>query len=150
MELAAIDIRNYLPHRPPMLMVDTLQKLDTQIVETIFEIKADNVFVHGDRLVEAGLIENAAQTCASIVAKGFFVDESDEIKKDVAVIGFISAIKTLKIHAMPKAGTTITSLATLVSKFVTEEYTLCTMDCKTSCQGQLLLEGEINLFIQER
>ena len=35
------------------------------------------------------------------------------------------------------------------STFVTDDYTLCTMSCKTFCKEELLLEGEINLFIQE-
>ena len=150
MELTRIDIKNYLPHRSPMLMVDMIQKMDHEIVETFFEIKPDNIFVQNNTFVEAGLIENAAQTCSAIVAKGYYVDENNEDRNDVAVIGFISALKTLKIHALPKAGNTITTLATFMSQFVTDDYTLCTMNCKTTCEGQLLLEGEINLFIQEK
>lgn len=148
--MAPIDIKNYLPHRAPMLMVDLILKMDSQIVETVFEIKTDNIFLQDDTFVEAGLIENAAQTCSAIVAKGYYVDENNEDREDVDVIGFISALKTLKIHALPKAGHTITTLATFVSQFVTDDYTLCTMGCTTTCDGKLLLEGEINLFIQER
>ncbi|MFT3793722.1 MAG: ABC transporter permease [Flavobacterium sp.] len=149
MEMAPIDINNYLPHRAPMLMVDWILKMNHEIVETVFEIKSDNIFVQDGIFVEAGLIENAAQTCSAIVAKGYYVDENNEDRENVDVIGFISALKTLKIHALPKAGQTITTLATFVSQFVTDDYTLCTMGCKTTCGGQLLLEGEINLFIQE-
>lgn len=148
--MAPIDIKNYLPHREPMLMVDLILKMDSQIVETVFEIKSDNIFVQNGIFAEAGLIENAAQTCSAIVAKGYYVDENNEDREDVDVIGFISALKTLKIHARPKAGATITTLATFISQFVTDDYTLCTMGCKTTCDGKLLLEGEINLFIQER
>lgn len=147
--MAPIDINNYLPHRAPMLMVDLVLKMNHEIVETIFEIKPDNVFVQNGTFVEAGLIENAAQTCSAIVAKGYYVDENNEDRENVDVIGFISALKTLKIHALPKAGQTITTLATFVSQFVTDDYTLCTMGCKTTCNDEMLLEGEINLFIQE-
>jgi predicted hotdog family 3-hydroxylacyl-ACP dehydratase len=145
----SIDIKNYLPHRKPMLMVDMILAMDEEKVETVFEIKQDNIFIEGNTFVEAGLIENAAQTCSSIVAKGYFVDENNEDKDDVDVIGFISALKTLKIHALPKVGEIITTRATLASKFITETYTLCTMNCKTFHDNELLLEGEINLFIQE-
>jgi len=150
MEMAPIDIKNYLPHRAPMLMVDLILKMDHEIVETIFEIKSDNIFLQSDTFAEAGMIENAAQTCSAIVAKGYYVDENNQDKADVDVIGFISAIKTLKILALPKTGSTITTLATFVSQFVTDDYTLCTMNCKTTCEGDLLLEGDINLFIQEK
>lgn len=145
----AIDIKHYLPHRVPMLMVDLILKMDEETVETFFIIKADNIFIQNNIFIEAGLIENAAQTCSAIVAKDYYVDENKNDKEDVDVIGFISAIKTLRILALPKVGDTITTIATLASKFVTESYTLCTMRCQTFENDQLLLEGQINLFIQE-
>ena len=145
----SIDITNYLPHRAPMLMVDMILVMDEEKVDTVFEIKADNIFVHNGILTESGLIENAAQTCSSIVAKDYFVDENNEDKADVDVVGFISAIKTLKIHALPAVGSTIVTKARLASKFVTDTYSLCTMHFDISCEEQLLCEGEINLFIQE-
>ncbi|EKT3957418.1 ABC transporter permease [Flavobacterium psychrophilum] len=144
-----INIKNYLPHRKPMLMVDMILIMDDEKVETIFEIKGDNIFIQNNTFIEAGLIENAAQTCSSIVAKDYFVDENNEDKSGVDVVGFISAIKTLKIHKLPEVGSTIKTISTLVSKFVTDDYSLCTMSCKTFNNEELLLEGEINLFIQE-
>lgn len=108
-----IDIKNYLPHRTPMLMVDMIVAMDNQMVETVFELREDNIFMQNGTFVEAGLIENAAQTCSSIVAKGFYVDENNQDKEDVAVIGFISALKTLKIHQLPASGSTITTKALL-------------------------------------
>lgn len=144
-----IDIKNYLPHRKPFLMVDMILIMDEEKVETIFEIKSDNIFIQNKTFIEAGLIENAAQTCSSIVAKDYFVDENNEDKSGVDVVGFISAIKTLKIHKLPEVGSTIKTISTLVSKFVTDDYSLCTMSCQTFNNEELLLEGEINLFIQE-
>lgn len=144
-----IDIKNYLPHRKPMLMVDLILSMDDEQVETIFEIKPDNIFVSDGVFTESGLVENAAQTCSSIVAKDYFVDENNQDKPDVEVIGFISALKSLKILNLPKTGQTITTKATLASKFITEAYTLCTMNCRTFQNETPLLEGEINLFIQE-
>ncbi len=144
-----IDIKKYLPHRDPMLMVDMIIAMDNEMVKTIFALKQDNIFIDKNTFTEAGLIENAAQTCSSIVAKGFYVDENEQDKEDVEVIGFISAIKTLKIHSLPQVGNTITTKAILSSTFVTDDYTLCTMKCETLCKETLILEGEINLFIQE-
>jgi predicted hotdog family 3-hydroxylacyl-ACP dehydratase len=144
-----IDIKKYLPHRTPMLMVDMIIAMDDQMVKTVFDIKKDNIFVQNNIFVESGLIENAAQTCSSIVAKGFYVDENNQDRENVEVIGFISALKTLKIHSLPYVGNTINTKAVLASTFVTDNYTLCTMKCETFCENKLLLEGEINLFIQE-
>lgn len=144
-----IDITNYLPHRKPMLMVDMILEMNDEKVATVFKITADNIFINNNTFTESGLIENAAQTCSSIVAKDYFVDENNEDKENANVIGFISALKTLKIHTLPKTGDTITTKATLASKFITETYTLCTMNCQIFHKDELLLEGEINLFIQQ-
>jgi len=132
-----------------MLMVDLILKMDNENVETIFEIKSDCIFIKNNFLVEAGLIENMAQTCSSIVAKDYLVDENNHDIEGVDVVGFISAIKTLKIHILPKIGDIIITKASLVSKYVTDSYSLCTMSCETFSSDVLILEGEINLYIQE-
>ena len=149
MDTTTIDIKNYLPHHAPMLMVDKFISIDNQKVETIFEIKKDNIFVKNTIFLEAGLIENAAQTCSSIVAQSYFVDENNQEIKDVIVIGFISTIKSIKIHNLPNVGDILTTKAVLISKFITDDYSLCTLSCQTFHKDKLLLEGEINLFLQE-
>ncbi|MDQ6470026.1 ABC transporter permease [Flavobacterium sp. LHD-80] len=144
-----IDIQNYLPHRAPMLMVDLILEIDATSVETEFLIKEDNIFVDNGILIEAGLIENTAQTCSSIVGKKYFFEEDGTENENVNVIGFISALKNLKIHTLPKVGDVITTKAILVSKFVGDDYTLCTMSCESLLEDKILLECEINLFIQK-
>jgi predicted hotdog family 3-hydroxylacyl-ACP dehydratase len=142
-----VDIRNYLPHREPMLMVDLILTIDAQSVETIFLIKEDNIFVDKNTFIEAGLIENVAQTCSSIVAQKYFSTPNGE--QNVSVIGFISTLKNLKIYELPKVNTSIITRATLVSKFAGDDYTLCTMSCESFHEETQLLECEINLFIQK-
>lgn len=144
-----IDIKNYLPHHAPMLMVDKFISINNQQVETIFEIKDDNIFVQNNIFLEAGLIENAAQTCSSIVAQSYFIDENNLEIEDVVVIGFISTIKSIKIHNLPNVGDILTTKAVLISKFITDYYSTCTLSCQTFNKDNLLLEGEINLFLQE-
>ena len=144
-----VDIQNYLPHRAPMLMVDLILNINSSFVETTFLIKEDNIFVDNNIFVEAGLIENTAQTCSAIVGKKYFFEEDGTENENINVIGFISALKNLKIHSLPKAGDTITTKANLVSKFIGDDYTLCTMSCESLLEDKILLECEINLFIQK-
>ena len=106
-------------------------------------------FVDNNIFVEAGLIENTAQTCSAIVGKKYFFEEDGTENENVNVIGFISALKNLKIHSLPKTGDTIITKANLVSKFTGDDYTLCTMSCESLLEDKLLLECEINLFIQK-
>jgi predicted hotdog family 3-hydroxylacyl-ACP dehydratase len=145
----AVDIQNYLPHRAPLLMVDLILNIDANFVETVFLIKEDNIFVSNDVFIEAGLIENTAQTCSAIVGKKYFFNENGTENQDINIIGFISAIKNLKIHELPKAYDTIITRANLVSKFDGGDYTLCTMSCESLLGEKKLLECEINLFIQK-
>lgn len=145
-----IDVHNYLPHHEPMLMVDLIVNIDKENTETVFEVKDTNIFIDNGVLSEAGLIENAAQTCSTIVARTYFVNDNHQDISNVDVLGFISSIKTIKIHALPKTGATVVTKAHLKSRFDTGEYTTCMMSCSSYSNGELLLEGEINLFIQER
>lgn len=132
-------------------MVDTITGIGEEVVETIFHIAPDNLFIQPDHsFAEAGLIENAAQTCSAIVARSFFVDDDLQDKEEGGVIGFISAIKTLKVFSLPKSGDTIRTKSALVSSFVTDEYSLCTMHCQTFLGETLLLDGKINLFIKQQ
>lgn len=136
-----INIHNFLPHREPMLMVDYILELTEENVITSFLITADNIFVHNNELVEAGLIENSAQTCSSIVGQSFF--EGPEI--ETKVIGFITNIKKIDVFSLPKVGDTIISKASLISKYEN----ICNIFCETFNNDELLIRAEINLFIQK-
>lgn len=145
----AININSFLPHRAPMLMVDILEEITATSVTSAFKINADNVFVENDYFSEVGLIENAAQTCSSIVGQTFFFTEDKEIKENVKLVGFISGIKKATVFMLPMVNQTIKTSATLVSRFDSDEYSICTMKSVTHQNENLLLETEINLFIQE-
>ncbi|WP_294285957.1 ABC transporter permease [uncultured Chryseobacterium sp.] len=136
-----INIHNFLPHREPMLMTDYILELTKEKVITSFEIKEDNIFVNQGVLVEAGLIENSAQTCSSILGQSFF----ENPETDTKVIGFITNIKKIEIFSLPKAGNTIISKASLISQFEN----ICQIYCETFLEDELLIRSEINLFIQE-
>ncbi|WP_294314728.1 ABC transporter permease [uncultured Chryseobacterium sp.] len=136
-----INIHNFLPHREPMLMTDYILELTKEKVITSFTIKEDNIFVNKGVFVEAGLIENSAQTCSSILGQSFF----ENPEADTKVIGFITNIKKIEIFSLPKAGSTIISKASLISQFEN----ICHIFCETFLEDELLIRCEINLFIQE-
>lgn len=136
-----INIHNFLPHRKPMLMTDYILELTKEKVMTSFEIKEDNIFVDKGLFMEAGLIENSAQTCSSILGQSFF----ENPEADTRVIGFITNIKKIEIFSLPKAGSTIISKASLISQFEN----ICHIFCETFLEDELLIRSEITLYIQE-
>jgi len=149
MEQQAVGIKSYLPHRAPMLMVDNITEITQNEVTTSFKIEKENIFLKNGIFLESGMIENAAQTCSAIVAQPLFLDNKIFFKKDLKLIGFISAIKNLKVHKLPKVDTIIQTKAVLGSRYDTDEFAICTMVCSTFEKNELLFEAEINLFIQE-
>ena len=140
------DVRKYLPHRKPMLMVDKHLKLTDTLVETSFLIAESNIFLENSTFTESGLIENIAQTCSIIVGSSYFSEEDGENDSDV--IGFISAIKNINIHKLPKTNDTLLSNGKLISRFDGDDFTICTMIGETYCNGELLLDCQLNLFIK--
>lgn len=145
-----IEIKNYLPHREPMLMVDIISAISADSVETQYVIPLESPFVKNRLLQEAGLIENAAQTCSAIVGQSYFFDENQNEITDAKVLGFISSIKKVEIFGLPKSESQIRTKAVLLSRFDAEDYSVCTMQVTTLLQDQCVLEAEINLFLQKQ
>ena len=147
-DLEAIDIKNFLPHREPFLMVDEILELSEEFVATSFEIKTTCILIEGNCFNEVGLIENAAQTCSSIVGRSYF-DDDDVEGKGTKLIGFISAIKRVSIIDVPKVGDTIITKASLKSRFDSEAYSISTLECIIYLADKEIASCEMNLFIQE-
>ena len=72
-----ISIHKYLPHHPPMQMVDTITDISNTHVVTEFTVTDSCIFVDEGVFVEVGLIENMAQTCSAIVGQFLFGIEND-------------------------------------------------------------------------
>lgn len=136
-----INIHHFLPHRKPMLMADYILELTPEKVVTSFNITSDNIFVHNNEFLEAGLIEHSAQTSSSILGQSFFANPESNTK----VIGFITNIKKIEIFALPKVGDKIISKASLISQYEN----ICNIFCETFLHEELLIRTEISLFIQE-
>lgn len=137
-----------MPHRLPMLMIDELVLINTESARTKFRIKDDCIFVKSRKLQEVGLIENAAQTCSTIVGQSFF-DKDDIDGKSNKVVGFISAIKNVAIYDLPSVNEEVETEANLIAKFDTDSYSICTMSCTTSSENKKIADFTMNLFIQE-
>lgn len=145
-----IEIQNYLPHRAPMLMVDIITAINTDSVATRFRVTEDNIFVENKRLCEAGLMENAAQTCSAIVGQTFFFDENHQERLNVNVLGFISAMKKVEILGLPKVNDVLFTEGKLISRMDGDDFSICLIEVITRIETQTLLRAEVNLFLQKQ
>ena len=139
-----ISIHKYLPHHPPMQMVDTITDISNTHVVTEFTVTDDCIFLDEGLFVEVGLIENMAQTCSAIVGQFLFgIEDTSNY-----VIGYISAIKKLEIFTLPKVQEVVRTEAELLSRFDSDEYYLCAMRCNAFADGVHLATAELNLVIK--
>lgn len=131
-----------------MLMVDELVSISNEKVSTKYKVKPNCIFLQDAKMQEAGLIENAAQTCSVIVGQSFF-DKDDTEGKSNKLVGFISAIKSVEIYDLPLTNDEIITESNLIAKFDTDSYTICTMNATTSNKNKKIADFTMNLFIQE-
>lgn len=102
------DITAYIPQRPPFVMVGEVLQADDKFYKTSFLITEDNLFTVKGRFTEPGLVENMAQTAAA--GTGYKYQQ----KGETVPVGFIGAIKGLKIFALPKVGDVLQTEVTIV------------------------------------
>lgn len=131
-------ITEYIPQAYPMVMIDTLDVCEESVTKTSFIIEESNLFVKNGVLHEPGIIENIAQTAA---AKAGY-----EVKKKGSqpLLGFIGAVKGLKIFALPKVGERLET--TVVIKMEVMGVTLIEGTCV--CNGATIARCEMKIFIQ--
>lgn len=132
-------ITEYIPQKHPIVMIDTLDYCEGDTTKTSFTIEKDNIFVKDGMLHEPGIVENIAQTAA---AKAGY-----EVKKHGAepLLGFIGAVKDLKIHSFPKIGDVLKT--TVVIK--TEVMGVTLIEGTSFCNGNKIAECEMKIFIQK-
>jgi len=132
------DIIRYIPQRWPMVMIHDLMEVSETHAITGFEILADNIFIRNGSLAEPGLVENIAQTAA--VQVGYIC-----MQKDVPVpIGYIAAVKDLKIFNLPIEKTSITTTVTVKNQVL--DITL--VEGKIEQDNQVLCSCEMRIFVK--
>ena len=138
MNFTDIDVKTIIPQQPPFVMIDRLVHFDNIFTKTEFEIRPDNLFVEDGKLLEAGLIENIAQTCAARL--GYI---NTVILKGGVRLGFIGAMKSLFINRLPgvhsKLETTI--------EVVNEVFDITLVNATTLCNGEVLVTCEMKISV---
>jgi|SRR5690554_3319052 len=141
-----ISIRQFLPHREPMLMVDDVLELDNEHITTNFKISSDNIFVENGIFREVGIIENAAQTCSGIVGWPHF--EENKSKEDYSIIGYISRVKSVDIFTLPPVDAVLITKGKLLSMHEIGGIYNCDMSCNTELDGKIIAISKFGLIIR--
>jgi 3-hydroxyacyl-[acyl-carrier-protein] dehydratase len=102
-------ITDFIPQRPPVVMIDRLLETTDNSATSSFLITHENIFVEEGRFTEPGLIENIAQTAAAMVG------HQCAMKSVEVPLGYIAAVKSLRIELLPSVGTTIQTQITVTN-----------------------------------
>ncbi|CAG5067669.1 hypothetical protein DYBT9623_00390 [Dyadobacter sp. CECT 9623] len=132
-------ITDYIPHRAPFIMVDSLISVTEARFETEFRIEADNLLVANGYFQETGLIENIAQTCAA--SFGYLAKE----QAGEAKIGFIGAIGKLEVFELPPVGATVQTIVIPLHQLGN----IYLVKGESFLEGRILLGCEMKIVVTE-
>lgn len=136
---SVLNILELIPQRPPMVMIDNLTNVsDNQAVSTFF-IKKENIFCENGFLLEAGVIENIAQTAAAMMGYKNLINNRKNN------IGFIGSIKNLKLHFLPVTG----SILNTKIEVTAEIFNAMVIYGRNDCNGKIVAECEMKIFLNE-
>ena len=128
-------IENFIPQRPPFIMIDNLIEASAETFKSDLKIDEENIFVDKGCLREFALIENIAQTTSAglAVTKKY----SGTLKPD----GYLGAISKLKLYELPEVNDTIQTTVHLLAQFEN----MFLVKGVNYLNGKILMECEIKL-----
>lgn len=133
------DVLQFIPQRPPIVMVDGLLTNDKLECESFFQLTKKNIFCSDGYFSEIGLVENIAQTAA--LKAGFEAWQKNEKVK----VGFIGAVKNLKVFRLPMDDQKLKTTITVKHNF--GNITIIKGEIRS--ENDLLAEAELSIFTAE-
>lgn len=127
-----------LPQQAPFVMIGQLLTADAQRTVSRFRVDASSVLFSDGVFSEAGLIENVAQTAAAGV--GYYYQQQQQ----PAPIGYIAAIKNLKITRLPAAGIELTTEVEVKNQVL--DFTIVQGSVRIG--EELIAECEMRIFLK--
>jgi predicted hotdog family 3-hydroxylacyl-ACP dehydratase len=130
-------ILQFIPQRPPFVMVDQLLHTDDQGARSIFQVREENIFVEDGELAEAGMIENIAQTAAARI--GYICQQ----EKLPVPLGYIGAVQNLEIMALPKINDQLETEISIKNQI----FDVTIISGTVQCKGVVMARCDMKIFI---
>ncbi len=131
-------VSQLVPQGKPMIMVETLISKDDLSTISSFTIESDNIFCDGNNFCEPGLIENIAQTAA--LGSGYMA----YMKKSDPSIGYIGAVRRLKIYRLPHVGDRLVTKVNIESELLGA----LVISGEIRVGDNVIAQGTMNIFLQ--
>jgi predicted hotdog family 3-hydroxylacyl-ACP dehydratase len=101
------EIKQLIPQRAPIMMVDAFVSADGDEAVTGLTIAADNLFAEDGCLAEPGIIEHIAQSASAFA--GYRAAQAGL----PAPIGYIGEVKKFHLHRLPAVGAQLRTTITM-------------------------------------
>lgn len=134
-----IEVLEYLPQRAPFVMIDKLVHSDDVKTISAFTILSTNILCVNGYLSESGLLENIAQTAGAGV--GYICKQ----KKVIVPIGYIAAIKDLKVFRLPPVDAEIITEVTVTNQVLN----ITVVESTVQYNGEIIATCEMRIFIKQ-
>ncbi len=132
-------ILDYMPQRPPMVMVDSYYGSFNDEAYTSLYISQDNILLENDEFSEMGMMDFLAQSGIVQMGNMTFITEFSKESK----MGVICQFKNFIFFSKAKVGETIFGK---VKKTFSNE-TMASLDVEAFTDSKILLKGTINAMI---
>jgi predicted hotdog family 3-hydroxylacyl-ACP dehydratase len=130
-------ITEYIPQRPPVVMISGLLEVNDKLTRTGLQIADDNLFVENGKLMPPGLLENMAQTAAARIG---YISQQEHTP---VPIGFIGAVKDFEVFDLPPAGSFIETITEIQSQV----FNATMVSGKVMHEGKVMAQCELKIFI---
>lgn len=131
------DIRELIPQRPPILLVDGLESVEGDTAVSTLTVRADNCFTDEDGLLaEAGVVEHIAQSASALA--GY---KAVQAGATTPPVGYIGEVKKFRLHRLPRMGEV---LRTTVS-FGTEVEGVTLLSAETRVGEELIASTQMKI-----
>lgn len=124
------NIEQFIPQRPPFVFIDRVDAVSADMACTRYTIPANSVLVRDGVLPLAGMMENAAQTCAVRAGNK---------------IGYIGAVKQMTVIRLPRVGETLMTEARVVQ----EVLNICLMEVTTRIGDEQIATTTLKIATME-
>ena len=138
--IAGEEIKDYIPQRKPIIMVDSFYGIDDKKSFSGLTVEEDNILVENGLLSDAGIIEHIAQSCA--VRVGYYYRQ----QQLPVPIGFIGAIKNMKILSLPQVGQKLFTTVTILQ----EIFDITLVSVEVDVNQTLIATGEMKIFLNKQ
>jgi len=137
-------VTSLIPQKAPFVMVDELIASDDVSSIIGFTISEDNIFTQNGEFIEPGLIENIAQSGA-IRAGYIFSKLKEEDGSLKPPIGYIGALKSLKIAKLPKVGDHIKTTLSVENQV----FDITMVKGVIELKGEVIASCHMKIFVQD-